>query len=685
MRFLLVLDDVWEDSHSKWEELLTALSCNSLGSKILVTTRKGEVSRALCCIEDDVLLIGKVPEDVCQAIFTEIAFHGWNANEKERVEGFCKDAVIKCDGSPLAAKVLGGVMQFKKSKSEWLKVLKSEMWHLNEVRKEVFGPLALSYYDLTPEIRQCFQFCAVFPKDCEMEKAQLIKLWISQGFVGARENQEVEDIGEEYFQILARRSLFQDFSKPKYLGEMEKTYCKMHDLVHDFAQMLSKGECASMTGKGMRDVTAISINGNAVRNLRMDFASSWDFTINSSHLFFMKDLRSFMANKFLFMESDVWGHLCGIRSLVLINSRLDKIPSTINQLIHMRHLDLSLNHYLNELPEEICELYNLWTLKINRCLNLKRLLLGMGNKLVNLKHLENEGVYAPVPKSIRRLTRLKTLRMFVIDKDQPEGGASIADLKDMNQLQGSLYVNSLSNVAESYEVEQADFASKTAVTCLELGFYKTESSYDDDKDEELFEAVRPSTNLEELIIRRYMGASVFPRWMVSLSNLTRLSFYGCYKVQYLPHLGGLPSLEELLFCHMDEVKKVGVELLLGHEQQQQCPDVKAFPRLTVLKFQWMKEWEEWDDTMLSSPSVMPRLSCLNLYNCKRLKKLPDAILQKQTLERLDVDACNSLESFRNWEADKNEPPEVVLSHVWHKISHIPTIIFDNFKLVGTGN
>ncbi|CAN0897601.1 hypothetical protein LINGRAHAP2_LOCUS19227 [Linum grandiflorum] len=38
------------------------------------------------------------------------------------------------------------------------------------------------------------------------------------------------------------------------------------------------------------------------------------------------------------------------------------------------------------------------------------------------------------------------------------------------------------------------------------------------------EAVRPSTNLEELVIDSYMGAFVSPSWMVSLSNLTRLAF-----------------------------------------------------------------------------------------------------------------------------------------------------------------
>ncbi|CAN1245923.1 Putative disease resistance protein RGA1 [Linum grandiflorum] len=647
-RFLLILDDVWEGNHTKWQELQYAISSGSPGSKLLVTTRKGEVSRALSCIEDDVILIGKVPDDVCEAIFTQVAFHGWNAMDKERVEGLCKDAVGKCDGSPLAAKVLGGVMQGKKSKNEWVRLLKSEMWNLKEVREEIFGPLALSYYDLTPELRQCFQFCAVFPKDYEMDKDQLIKLWISQGFVGASGNEEAEDIGEEYFEILAARSFFQDFRQEKYVGSLGKAYYKMHDLVHDFAQLLSKGECISMTRENI-----------------------------SSAFFLTKDLRCFMANLLQDIEPGVWGHLSGIRSLVVTRSELKEIPSAINQLIHMRHLDLSRNERLQELPEEICELYNLWTLIINLCDNLKRLPLGMGNKLVNLKHFENEQVPAPLPKSIGRLTRLKTLTEFRIHKDQgEEGGGSIADLKNMNQLQGSLTVFGLRNVAGSYEVEQANFAKKTALTCLFLGFGNEAANSDNNNDEELLEAARPSTNLEELTIAGYIGASISPSWMVSLSNLTRLSFRCCKEVKHLPPLGGLPSLEEVEFYEMDEVKKIGVEFL-GRQVMMNDDIIVAFPRLSVLEFYGTAEWEEWDDTMLSSPSVMPRLSRLMLGTGYQLKKLPDAILQKRGLKQLEVNDYDSERMI--WGDECGDTPEIFFSEVWDRISHIPSIIINGFE------
>ncbi|CAN1122849.1 Putative disease resistance protein RGA1 [Linum perenne] len=601
-------------------------------------------------------------------------------------------------------------MQGKKGKREWVKVLNSEMWHLKEVREEVLGPLALSYYDLTPELRQCFQFCAVFPKDYEMDKDQLIKLWISQGFVRATRPQEVEeDIGEEYFQVLATRSFFQDFRHSAELGAAERTHFKMHDLVHDFAEMLSKNECLRMTRKDMEDVTTASSSSRGrgvVRNLRIDY---YFFRRSSMHQYYvfssLKNLRSFMAERVETIEPDVWGYLRGIRSLVLTSGhQLHEIPSAISQLIHLRHLDLSGNTMLTELPDEICELYNLWALILDGNYRMKRLPLGMGDKLVNLKHLGNDSVGAPLPKSIGRLTCLKTLTNLTIRKHQPEGEeATIADLKDMNHLQGTLSVFGLSNVTDSYEVEKADFVKKTSLACLWLVFGSddsdTDSDNDDnnnedddydgeasgDKDIELLEAVRPSTNLEKLVIGMYKGASISPSWMTtSLLNLTRIQLVRCKRATCLPPLGGLPSLEKVVFVRMDRVKKVGVEFL-GHDVHvtMMNDDVGAFPRLTLLQFEHMREWEDWDDddTMLSSQYVMPRLHTLNVDKCTKIKMLPDAILQKPTLRRLEVRDCNRVETHM---CDEESLEMVFTSEVWDKICHIPTIIFNEID-VRTGD
>ena len=56
----------------------------------------------------------------------------------------------------------------------------------------------------------------------------------------------MENIGEKYFEILVMRSFFQDFKKDNYDGKIVS--CKMHDIVHDFAQLMTSKECFTIDG-----------------------------------------------------------------------------------------------------------------------------------------------------------------------------------------------------------------------------------------------------------------------------------------------------------------------------------------------------------------------------------------------------------------------------------------------------
>ncbi|CAL1385841.1 unnamed protein product [Linum trigynum] len=689
-KFLLVLDDVWEDSQSKWEELISSVSHGLPGSKILVTTRKEGVSHVFRCIKKDIFPLPNISDGECLTIFTQIAFYGWSDEERECVEDLCERVVEKCSGSPLAAKVLGGVLHVKKSKRDWIQLLGSEMWQIEKGRDEVLAPLALSYYDLPPTLRQCFQFCSVFPQDYEMEKEELIKLWISQGFLKATTNQDMEKVGEEYFQILVTRSLLQDVENEWQLGE-ERTLCKMHDLVHDFARLTTKNECISI----LKQDSSLLLIINEVRHLMVSDLSSEEInklisSIISSRFSSTKRnhyLRSFTMRNGSAIEPEVYAHLRGIRSLILNYCDLEEIPSTINQLIHLRHLDLSNNRHLMDLPEEICELYNLESLLLNHNENLRMFPSGMGNKLVNLKHLENYEVPAVLPKSMTRLgNSLKKLTTFNVVYDQEadtEGATNTGDLECMNQIQGSLTITRLSKVTNCEEVERAELAKKESLTRLSLEFDSSEYG-DSDKEEQVLEAIRPPSSLERLYIGEYRGGSIFPSWLLSLSNLTSLAFHGCHEVEHLPPFGALPSLEELRLGNMFYVNKVGLEFLLGTSVIQQLRmgnnegDIIAFPKLTRLSFSRMENWEVWDlelddqEGMISLTTVMPRLRSLELEWCEKLVKLPDVLLRKITLQELIINDSGGLGSYRFDPRD----PKMMPNDVWDKISHIPTIFLD---------
>ncbi|KAJ6358297.1 hypothetical protein OIU76_000073 [Salix suchowensis] len=200
--------------------------------------------------------IETLSDDACRTIFNHVAFHKRSKDERERLTDIGNKIANKCKGLPLAAKVLGGLMQSKRTREEWEDVLSSELWGLDEVdkdkvEKEIFLPLLLSYYDLPSVVRRCFLYCAMFPKDYEMNKDELVKMWMAQGYLKGTGSRDMEVVGEYYFQVLSARSFFQDIEK----YGVEDFQFKMHDIVHDFAEYMTENECLTVDDNNLGEAT----------------------------------------------------------------------------------------------------------------------------------------------------------------------------------------------------------------------------------------------------------------------------------------------------------------------------------------------------------------------------------------------------------------------------------------------
>ena len=249
-KFFLVFDDVWAKDilkeSEKWEPFKDALTHGAQGSRILVTTRNEEVAHMMGSTKTHIINLGNLSVDDCWLIIRKIAFIDANIDRHKDLEPLGRKLANKCHGLPLAAKLIGGYMCNKRRKEQWEKVLENSLWDLEDIEKGLLGPLLLSYYELSLVEKKCFLFCVVFPKDHKINRFELIIHWMAQGYINSKGNMEMEDIAEEYFQKLAKRSFFQDFEENEIDGRIES--CKMHDIVHDFAQSMTKDVCFTIEG-----------------------------------------------------------------------------------------------------------------------------------------------------------------------------------------------------------------------------------------------------------------------------------------------------------------------------------------------------------------------------------------------------------------------------------------------------
>ncbi|XP_026400528.1 putative disease resistance protein RGA3 [Papaver somniferum] len=217
--------------------------------------------------------------------------------------------------------------------------------------------LKLSYDNLPAHLKQCFSYCSVFPKDWKIEKETLIRLWIAEGSLQSSDEQKeksMEDIGNDYFSILLSNSFFQDFEKGEF-GDIQT--CKMHDLIHDLAQIVvGKHECSSLKANEMEHIS--NIHCLAYVAVDGSLESFCDALSNGKKLHSVVTIQG--PGTDLNPQSFFFGAK-NLRVLDMSAFRNMTVPtSSMSNLRHLRYLDLSYCEISSAL-NDICSLY--WTTK----------------------------------------------------------------------------------------------------------------------------------------------------------------------------------------------------------------------------------------------------------------------------------------------------------------------------------
>ncbi|XP_043705564.1 putative disease resistance protein RGA4 [Telopea speciosissima] len=375
----------------------------------------------------------------------------------------------------------------------------------------------------------------------------------------------------------------------------------MHDLVHDLAQIVGMLEYSTME----EAITVEDDISDKVCGLSFFLGNEGRLQTREA-LEKTKKLRTLIAcppSRWLVSNINIDMLMKNFQSLCVLDVShclIKEVPPSIRKLKHLRYLDLSRNISIEVLPKSITSLYNLQTLKVNTCFELRELRKEM-RKMVSLRHFEFEGKCTEMLVEMGRLTNLQTLTHFIVGKDE---GHSLEELKCLN-LKGKLTISGLENIVTIEEAREANLrGNKHDIRELTLIWGSSNTGMNDD---DVLEGLEPHPNLKRLSIGGF-GVAKYPSWMEKLL---------AYK-----NLIDLVKCIDREFYYSSSNNNNNSNTSGASSYSSSSGIMVAFPSLKILRLNTMPNLVEWLEVLPSFPS----LEELYVSSCPKLKTMPTQFL-----------------------------------------------------------
>ncbi|BAF12862.1 Os03g0689400, partial [Oryza sativa Japonica Group] len=660
-KVLLVMDDVWSDA--AWNELLRVpLSHGAPGSRILVTTRNDGVAHRM-----KVRYLHRVDklrrQDAWSLLKKQIVLNKSDEAELDELEDIGMQIVDRCDGLPLAIKMIGGLLLSKsRTRGAWMEVSRHSAWCKHEVNDEINKVVCLSYGELPSHLKQCFVYCSLFPRGEVIESRTIVRMWIAEGFVQDSTGSGLpEAVAAQYYKELVLRNLLDPSD-----GYYDQLGCTMHDVVRSFAQHVAKDEGLSINEMQKQTI------GDALGTLKFrrlcisNKQVEWDALQRQVSLRTLILFRSIVTKHKNFLNN-----LSCLRVLHLEDANLIVLPDSICHLKHLRYLGLK-GTYISALPNLIGNLRFLQHIDLCGCINVSEL----PESIVRLRKLRSLDIrhtmVSSVPRGFGKLENLVEMLGFPTDlDDSTHDWCSLEELGSLPNL-SALHLEVLEKATLGQMAARSKLSSKQNLTQLELrctsrisanGTVQGGISEEDcERIENVFEHLRPPPSIDRLTIAGYFGHRL-PQWMATATafrSLRRLVLedYAC--CDRLPGgLGQLPYLDYLWIEHAPSIEHVSHDFILppvgiavdGNAPSTTTTTTKtegagiAFPKLKRLGFQGMLRWASWDWD--EHVQAMPALESLTVENSKLNRLPPGLVYHTRALKALVLTNAVSLESVEN--------------------------------------
>ncbi|XP_019179597.1 PREDICTED: disease resistance protein RPM1-like isoform X2 [Ipomoea nil] len=380
-RYIIVFDDIW--GINAWMEIKCVLPKQAFGSRVVITTRNSELGAQACHDTRGVVYSLKhlSPED-SSTLFCRKTFLCDSC--PQHLVNITTNILNRCCGLPLAIVVIAGVLATKTEDIEecerFQQSLNFQLVEGNDTMKNMKNILSLSYYDLPYYLKYCFLYLCIFPEDFIIQRMQVVRLWIAEGFVRENNGQVKGKIAEAYLDELIHRNLIQIERKTRI--EKIKGF-RVHDILREVVLSKSVEQNFATIANGRNIESSNKFRRLAIHKFDDQILKS---TSSKKHLHSLLVIKPLSTLNVLLLLSKFFtgSYYNPLKVLDLGNSQLEEIPEQVFNLFQLKYLSLR-GTKLRSVPKSIGCLQNLETLDL-RYTHVNELPAEL-SKLCKLRHL----------------------------------------------------------------------------------------------------------------------------------------------------------------------------------------------------------------------------------------------------------------------------------------------------------
>jgi hypothetical protein len=280
----------------------------------------------------------------------------------------------------------------------------------------------------------------------------------------------------------------------------------VHDLLHDLAEELSREDVFRLEDDNVTEIPcAIRHLALRVESMKKHKQSIWKIQ-NLRTVICIDPLVDNVSDIF----HEVLQNMKKLRVLYLCTYDGRKLPESVADLKHLRYLNL-IRTSISELPGSLSTLYHLQILLFNFKVK------SLPDKICNLINLQHLGAYldeyygypidegAPPIPYMGKLISLQELQKFSVRRLK---GYDLRQLRDMNELGGSLNITNLENATGKVEALESKLYQKWHLEALRLNWSLEDDLHGEDSSHlDVLEGLMPPPGLKSLFICGYKSSA----------------------------------------------------------------------------------------------------------------------------------------------------------------------------------